>query len=98
MTMTTLLTRIFLGIIGFVCLGLGLLGLAVPLMPGFLFLGVAVICLASASPYVASKMAKNPRLGRFLNCLEAGKDLPFKDRVKLAGLACVEMLNGSKRS
>ena len=35
-------------------------------MPGFVFFGVAVICLSSASPTLRRKLASYPKVGRFL--------------------------------
>ena len=49
--------RIVLGIIGSICMLLGLIGLALPLMPGFVFFGIGILCLAGAEP----------RLGRFMS-------------------------------
>lgn len=91
-----MIVRISLGIIGSLCMVLGFIGLAVPLMPGFIFFAIGTICLASASPFMARQLAKQPRLGRFLSRLETAKDLPLRTRAKVTLWAAAEIFVDKK--
>ena len=76
--------RVLLIGIGVLCVILGFIGLAVPLMPGFVFFGIAVICLSSASPTLRRKLASYPKVGCFLQELEDTRGLKLKLRVSAA--------------
>ena len=93
-----MIARISLGVIGSLCMILGFIGLAVPLMPGFIFFAIGTICLASASPFMAQQMAKQPRLARFLSRLERAKNLPLKTRAKVALWASAEIFVDKQRT
>jgi hypothetical protein len=51
---------------GGVCTVLGFVGLAIPLMPGFVFFAIAVICFSSASPTLHRKLTAVPKIEQFL--------------------------------
>lgn len=55
--------RITLLTLGWVCVALGIVGLAVPLMPGTVFLIVAAACFARSSPRFEQWLMTHPRLG-----------------------------------
>ena len=95
---TQMIIRISLGIIGGLCMILGFIGLVVPLMPGFIFFAIGTLCLASASPFIARQLAKQPRLGRFLARLETAKDLPLTTRAKVTLWAAAEIFVDKKRA
>lgn len=82
--------------IGILCVILGFVGLAVPLMPGFVFFGIAVICLSSASPTLRRKLASYPRVGLFLQELEETRELELKLRVSAVFRSALRILGGSK--
>jgi len=84
------LKTLFLFVAGMVFLALGLFGLVVPLIPGFLFLLVAAACFAAAFPRFRASMNRNPRMRRFFHRLDAGADLHPLTRVRLAFWASLE--------
>ena len=88
--------RVLLIGIGVLCVILGFIGLAVPLMPGFVFFGIAVICLSSASPTLRRKLASYPKVGRFLQELEETRGLELKLRVSAAFRSALRSLGGSQ--
>ena len=88
--------RVLLIGIGVLCVILGFVGLAVPLMPGFVFFGIAVICLSSASPTLRRKLASYPNVGRFLQELEETRGLELKLRVSAGFRSALRLLGGSK--
>ena len=91
------LARFLLIVIGGICIILGFIGLAVPLMPGFIFFGLAIICLSSGSSRLHKKMLAYPSVGAFLKDLESSRDLGIKARI-VAGLrSAAQLLGGSDR-
>lgn len=50
-------------VIGWICVGLGLLGAALPLLPTVPFLLLAAVCFARSSPAVHDWLVEHPRLG-----------------------------------
>tara|TARA_B100001248_G_scaffold217622_1_gene172785 strand:+ start:86 stop:376 length:291 start_codon:yes stop_codon:yes gene_type:complete len=91
------LARFLLIVIGGICIILGFIGLAVPLMPGFIFFGLAIICLSSGSSRLHKKMLAYPGVGAFLNELESSRGLGIKARI-VAGLrSAAQLLGGSHR-
>ncbi|MFC7051360.1 YbaN family protein [Hansschlegelia quercus] len=48
---------------GMVCVGLGIVGLILPVMPGTVFLIMAAACFARGSPRLESWLLNHPRLG-----------------------------------
>ena len=93
-----MIVRIFLGVTGCLCMALGFIGLAVPLMPGFVFFAIGTMCLASASPFLAHQLAKQPKLGRFLARLESPRELTLQARLKVALWATAEIFVDKKRT
>jgi hypothetical protein len=55
--------RLVYFVVGLVCLGLGVLGYILPLMPGTVFLIVAAACFARSSPAFEAWLLRHPRLG-----------------------------------
>jgi uncharacterized membrane protein YbaN (DUF454 family) len=48
---------------GIVCVGLGIVGLILPVMPGTVFLILAAACFARGSPRLEAWLLNHPRLG-----------------------------------
>ena len=65
-------------------------------MPGFVFFGIAIICLSSASPTLRRKLASYPTVGLFLQELEETRELELKLRVSAAFRSALRLLGGSK--
>ncbi len=51
---------------GFLCVGLGWLGLILPMMPGVVFFIMAAFCFARSSPVMEQKLLNDPRIGPHL--------------------------------
>ena len=92
-----MIIRLILAVVGSICMVLGFVGLAVPLMPGFIFFAIGTICLASASPFLARQLAKQPRLGRFLQRIELSRGMAMSDRIKIIFWASAEIFVDKKR-
>ena len=75
-----------------VCLLLGFAGLILPLIPAFLFLGVAAIVAAKFSPRFAETLRQSETLRGYLDRTDGFADLPLNQKLKLAGLLFVKAL------
>lgn len=51
---------------GFVCVGLGWLGLILPMMPGVVFFIMAAFCFARSSPVMEQRLLDHPHIGPHL--------------------------------
>ena len=76
---------------------LGFIGLLVPLMPGFFFFALAVICLSSASPRLHKKMLSYPGVGTFLREIEAARHLELRARIVATLGSAAQLLGGTNR-
>lgn len=69
---------------GIVALALGLVGLAMPLLPGVLFLAVAMVCFSAASNRLRRRLHASPRIRPYLVRWEASRGLGVARRLRLA--------------
>ena len=83
--------------IGVLCIGLGLLGLVVPIIPGVIFLALAVVIFAGLSPRLRARLTANPRFRRLFARIDAGAHLHPFDRIKLTRWACLEAVTRTRR-
>lgn len=86
------------GVIGFICIILGVIGLVLPFMPGFIFFGIGIICLAGADPRMKKLLVKQPRIERFMQHINKSSGLAFTRRCKIALAASAEVFVGRRRS
>lgn len=91
------LARFLLTAVGGICVMLGFIGLLVPLMPGFFFFALAVICLSSASPRLHKKMLSYPGVGTFLREIEAARHLELRARIVATLGSAAQLLGGTNR-
>ena len=91
-----MLKKLVLATAGVGFLILGVLGLALPFLPGVLFLLLAAVCLAALSPRLQGFLSRHPRLARFFRRVEEGRHLALATRVRLAFWAGLEALSGTR--
>lgn len=69
-----------------IALFIGAMGLIMPIIPGILFVGLAVVLFANASQRVRRRLHASPRVRPYLARWENSTALPVSDRIRLAGL------------
>ena len=67
--------------IGLVCVGLGLLGIFMPVLPTTPFLLLALICFARSSEKMHAWLLSNKTLGPFIKNWEESKSIPRKAKI-----------------
>lgn len=82
--------RLLAGLVVLACLALGAVGLVLPILPGVLFLAIAVLVGARYFPWVTARLKEHGRVGSFLARSEQVLDLPLGTKLRLAGLVCLK--------
>ena len=83
--------------IGLAALVLGIAGLIIPIIPGFIFLALAAICFATVVPGLRRKLERNSRMQRLFNRVDRSTHYPALTRLKLLFWACLETVMPIKR-
>lgn len=74
---SSVLTKILLRIAGTVCIGLGILGIFLPLLPTTPFLLLAAACYARSSKRLYNWLLNSRYLGKYIRNYREGKGIPF---------------------
>ena len=82
--------------IGGVCTVLGFVGLAIPLMPGFVFFAIAALCFSSASPTLHRKLSQVPQIEQFLQSVEDSRHMPLRQRITAGVTQAARLLKGRR--
>ncbi len=69
-----------------IALFIGALGLILPIIPGILFVGLAVVLFANASLWFRRRLHASSRTQPYFSRWENSIALPITDRIRLAGL------------
>ena len=75
-----------------VCLLLGFAGLILPLIPGLLFIAIAVFVAAKLSPRFAIVVRENDTLRGYLDQADRIAGVPAAQKIKVVGLLLLKML------
>lgn len=68
---------------GCALLALAFVGFILPILPGFLFLVLALVCFAAVSPSLKRRLDRHPTWRAWHSNWRRGSSLPLGDRVKL---------------
>jgi uncharacterized membrane protein YbaN (DUF454 family) len=75
-----------------VCLLLGFAGLILPLLPGLLFIAIAIFVAAKLSPRFASVVRENETLRGYLDQADRVAGVPLAQKIQVVGLLLLKML------
>lgn len=87
-----MLKRASLTLLAILFTGLGLIGLLVPILPGFLFLILAAVCISALSPRFEQRLARHPAWRGWRLRWRESRGLPFHRRIQLAFWLSAEAL------
>lgn len=74
---------------GWVCVGLGLAGVPLPLLPTTPFLILAGACFARSSPRLNARLLAHPKLGPYLTEWQEQQSIPAEAKLKAYGIVLV---------
>jgi uncharacterized membrane protein YbaN (DUF454 family) len=75
-----------------VCLLLGFAGLILPLIPGLLFIAIAIFVAAKLSPRFAAVVRENETLRGYLDQADRMAGVPLAQKLHVVGLLLLKML------
>lgn len=94
----SMMKRFFYSVGAVIALCIGALGLVIPIIPGVLFVVLAVVLFAGASRRFRNRLHASPRARPYLTRWEASTSLSLPERTKLAGLLLYAAATDSLRS
>lgn len=74
------------------CLVIGLVGIVLPIIPGLLFLVVALVIAARHFPAFGARLRRHPALRRHLRRADGFAELGLGGKIRLAGWYCAKVL------
>lgn len=77
--------------IGILCVGLGAVGVFLPLMPTTIFLLIALWAFAKGSPEWAERVRRHPRLGPFVRDWEERRAIPRRAKALAVGMMAASL-------
>ena len=83
--------------LGSLCLILALVGFVIPVLPGFLFLILAVVCFSAVSSRFARAVDSHPAASRLRRRWNRGANLPLFERIKLMFWLSADSVMGSRK-
>lgn len=80
------------------CVVLGIVGLVLPVIPGLLFLALAVLLTARHVPWIDCRLRAHRTIGPHMHRADRFLELDLGDKARVAGLLCAKgVLDGLDR-
>lgn len=89
------LLKAFLIVIGFLAVGLGILGMFIPVLPTTPFLLLAAACFARSSKRFYHWLLNNKWFGSYIKNYREGKGIPLKIKILSMGFMWITILTSS---
>ena len=89
------LLKAFLIVIGFLAVGLGILGMFLPVLPTTPFLLLAAACFAKSSKRFYHWLLNNKWFGSYIKNYREGKGIPLKIKILSMGFMWITILTSS---
>lgn len=89
------LLKTFLIVIGFIAVGLGILGMFLPVLPTTPFLLLAAACFAKSSKRFYNWLLNNKWFGSYIKNYREGKGIPLKIKIMSMGFMWITILTTS---
>ena len=86
------LLRLLLIIVGWTSVGLGVIGIFVPLLPTVPFLLLAAVCFARSSEFFHRWLVSHPRLGPMINGFLGGEGIPRHAKLTAIAVLWISIL------
>ncbi|HJM29357.1 MAG: YbaN family protein [Acidimicrobiales bacterium] len=80
-TVSSTFFRYLLLVLGFICVGLGFVGVLIPGMPTTVFMIMAAWCFAKSSPRFEKWILQLPGIGKLIHDHRSGLGMPRKSKV-----------------
>jgi uncharacterized membrane protein YbaN (DUF454 family) len=88
----TVSAKVIAGIFILAFLAIGAVGLILPILPGVLFIALAVLLLARHFPSMDAWLRRNPKVSRYLDSTNEFLDLPIQTKARLGGWYIAKLL------
>lgn len=75
----------------FVCVAVGAVGLILPVVPGLLFLAIALMILARLSPSLDRRLRRNRTIARYLDSADGFSRLSLMKKFQYGCLLCLRL-------
>jgi len=85
-------TKIILTIIGFISVGLGILGIFLPLLPTTPFLLLAAACFSKSSTRFYNWLLSNKLFGKYIKNYREGLGIPLKIKISTISLLWITII------
>ena len=87
----SLTTKLIACLFILICLALGAVGLILPIVPGLLFLAIALMIIAKLSPSIDRQLRKNRTISSYLDGADCFLSLSLLKKVQYGCLLCLQL-------
>lgn len=74
-----------------ICFAVGAVGLILPVIPGLLFVAVALMIIARCFPSIGRRLRRNRTMSSYLDSADGFLDLSFPKKVQYGCLLCLRL-------
>jgi uncharacterized membrane protein YbaN (DUF454 family) len=90
-TIGSLTSKLIACVLIVICFAVGAVGLVLPIIPGLLFLAIALMIVARYFPSVDRRLRRNRTIGSYLESSEGFAGLSFARKIQYGLLLCLRL-------